>query len=77
MLTTRPTLLPSGSNRFSRSWLFGAVAPRIFLLGFISVNGPKETYFVAVVVVDFNDVHVLQLWSETIAVRRRMIYGGN
>ena len=23
--------MPSGSNRFSRSWLFGAVAPRIGL----------------------------------------------
>ena len=23
----------------------------------------------------FNDGHVLQLWSETVAVRRRMIYG--
>ena len=28
MLTTRPPVLSSGSNRFSRSWLFGAVAPR-------------------------------------------------
>ena len=24
-------VLPSGSNRFSRSWLYGAVAPRIYL----------------------------------------------
>ena len=31
MLTTRPPVLPSGSNQFSRSWLFGAVAPRIYL----------------------------------------------
>ena len=27
MLTTRPPVLPPGSNRFSRSWLFGAVVP--------------------------------------------------
>ena len=31
MLTTRPPVLPFGSNHFSRSWLFGAVAPRIQL----------------------------------------------
>ena len=30
LLTARPPVLPSGSNRFSRSWLFGGVAPRIF-----------------------------------------------
>ena len=30
MLTTRPPVLPAGSNRFSRSWLFGAVVPRIY-----------------------------------------------
>ena len=29
MLTTRPPVLPSGSNHFSQSWLLGAVAPRI------------------------------------------------
>ena len=29
LLTTRPPVLPSGSNCFSRSWLFGAVMPRI------------------------------------------------
>ena len=32
MLTTRPPVLPSGSNRFSRSWLFGAVVPRIYFI---------------------------------------------
>ena len=32
MLTTRSPVLPSGSYHFSRSWLFGAVAPRIFKL---------------------------------------------
>ena len=31
MLTTTPPVLPSGSNHFSRSWLFGAVVPQIFL----------------------------------------------
>ena len=30
MPTTRAPVLPSGSNRFSRSWLLGAVAPRIY-----------------------------------------------
>ena len=29
MLTTKPPVLPSSSNRFSRSWLLGAVVPRI------------------------------------------------
>ena len=29
LLTTKPPVLPSGSNHFSWSWLFGAVAPRI------------------------------------------------
>ena len=32
LLTTRPPVQPSGSNRFSRSWLFGDVVPRIYLL---------------------------------------------
>ena len=32
MLTTRPPVLPSGSNRFSRSLLFGAVVPRIYFI---------------------------------------------
>ena len=41
MLTTRPPVLPSGINRFSRSWLFGAVAPRIFLF----FNNNKETEY--------------------------------
>ena len=31
MLTTRSPVLSSGSNHFIRSWLFGAVAPRIKL----------------------------------------------
>ena len=30
LITTRPPELPSGSNRFGRSWLFGAVASRIW-----------------------------------------------
>ena len=30
LLTTRPPVLQSGSNHFSQSWLFGAVAPRIY-----------------------------------------------
>ena len=28
LLTTKSPVLPSGSNQFSRSWLFGAVVPR-------------------------------------------------
>ena len=32
MLTTRPPVLPSDSNRFSRYWFFGAVAPRIYFI---------------------------------------------
>ena len=32
MLTTRPPIPPSGSNHFSRSWLFGAVVPRIYFI---------------------------------------------
>ena len=31
LLTTRPPVLPSGSDRFSRSWFFGALVPRIYL----------------------------------------------
>ena len=52
MLTTRPPVLPSGSNRFSRSWLFGAVAPRIYLfyLLFITHNN-----------FSFNSRHFLQV----------------
>ena len=30
LLTTRPPVLPSGGNHFSRSWLFGAVAQLIY-----------------------------------------------
>ena len=30
LLTIRPPVLSSGSNHFSRSWLFGAVAPWIY-----------------------------------------------
>ena len=37
LLTTRPPVLPSGSNHFSRSWLFGAVAPRIYYLFIIVI----------------------------------------
>ena len=31
LLTTRPPVLPFGSSRFSRFWLFGAVAPWILI----------------------------------------------
>ena len=32
LLTTRPPVLPSSSNRFSQSWFFGAVAPQIYFI---------------------------------------------
>ena len=48
MLTTRPPVVPSGSNRFSRSWLFGAVAPWIYSLSRLSTTCPH--YFINVVV---------------------------
>ena len=35
LLTTKSPVLPSGSNHFSRSWLFGAVAPRIYLFFYL------------------------------------------
>ena len=39
MLTTRSPVLQSGSNRFSRSWLFGAVALRIYY--FVASSDPR------------------------------------
>ena len=39
LITTRPPILPSGINRFTRSWFFGDVAPRI-----CSKCGPRNSW---------------------------------
>ena len=44
LLTTRPSVLPSGSNHFSRCWLFGAAAPRIYLIYYYSFSTNINTW---------------------------------
>ena len=46
LLTTRPPILPSGSNQFSRFWLFGAVAPRILFYINNQTNNSRSSTFI-------------------------------